>query len=166
MQLASLAISQSRMRLIFDFKTPWCVWWALNFAAARQFHCYHSFSQEGGELPTISFLDNKLNKMSAKMKTFLFFFLCFLDFARSYNVKTKGSKILSGNSDDSGLFGHSVALSQSHAFVGAPHDSTHGRVFKCPLQSSQSQCSPMTSTFENHFWFWCQKLKLYLVFFS
>ena len=110
------------------------------------------FPKKVGTIRTISFLDNKLNKMSAKMKTFLFFFLCFLDFARSYNVKTKDSKILNGNSEN-GLFGHSVALSQSHAFVGAPHDSTHGRVFKCPLQLSQVEveCSPMTSTFENHF---------------
>ena len=109
------------------------------------------FPKKVGTIRTISFLDKKLNKMSAKMKTFLFFFLCFLDFARSYNVKTKGSKILSGNSDDSGLFGHSVALSKSDAFVGAPHDSIHGRVFKCSLQSSQ--CSPMTSRFENYFEF-------------
>ena len=90
--------------------------------------------------------------MSVKMKTLFFFFLCFLDFARSYNVKTKGSKIFkSGSSDALGLFGHSVALSQSDAFIGAPHDSTHGNVFKCPLQSSQ--CSPMTSMFIKHFEF-------------
>ena len=108
------------------------------------------FPKKVGTIRTISFLDNKLNKMSAKMKTFLFFFLCFLDFARSYNVKTKDSKILNGNSEN-GLFGHSVALSSSDAFVGAPDDSIHGRVFKCSLQSSQ--CSPMTSTFENHFEF-------------
>ena len=93
--------------------------------------------------------------MSVKMKTLFFFFLCFLDFARSYNVKTKGSKIFKSGSSDAlglfGLFGHSVALSQSYAFIGAPHDSTHGNVFKCPLQSSQ--CSPMTSTFIKHFEF-------------
>ena len=82
--------------------------------------------------------------MSVKMKTILFFLVC-VNFVRSYNVEY-GSTISTESSD--GLFGHSVALSQSDdAFIGAPHDSTHGNVFKCSLQSSQ--CSPMTSMFEN-----------------
>ena len=102
------------------------------------------FSQEGGILTVrISFLDNLSSKMSNK-KTFFLLLACLFKVVLSFkkdNVDTTNPTIFNGQ--NSGLFGHSVALSKSDAFVGAPEDENHGNVFKCSLQSEN--CKKMKS---------------------
>ena len=55
----------------------------------------------------------------------------------AYNVDETSSVKLDG-STNAGLFGHSVAMSMDHVYVGAPDDAKHGNVFKCSTSSSAS----------------------------
>ena len=76
-------------------------------------------------------------------RTFFLLLPCLFKVVLSFkdNVDTTNPTIF--NRQNSGLFGHSVALSKSDAFVGAPEDEIHGNVFKCSLQSEN--CKKMKS---------------------
>ena len=77
-------------------------------------------------------------------KTFFLLLTCLFKVVLSFkkdNVDTTNPTIF--KRQNSGLFGHSVALSKSDAFVGAPEDEIHGNVFKCSLQSEN--CKKMNS---------------------
>ena len=68
----------------------------------------------------------------------LLFLLTIANPGLAYNIDTESAKKWERQSND-GLFGHSVALSRSYIYVGAPKDDKHGNVFRC--STSGSRCS-------------------------
>ena len=84
-------------------------------------------------------------------------FLLFMSSVKAFsveNVATENIIVLKerGNSQTSGLFGHSIALGKKgtqyqrgkyYAYVGDPIDDTHGNVYKCEidLQKRNQDCS-------------------------
>ena len=74
------------------------------------------------------------------MRLEVFLFLMWLSLIYAYNAKNVDSKDViflknPHNASPKNGFGHSVALSKNYhnhyVYVGAPHDKTHGNVFKC-----------------------------------
>ena len=65
----------------------------------------------------------------------LIIFLLFFGKTNAYNAKNVDSKDVifvknPSSASRSNAFGHSVALVKNYVYVGAPHDKTHGNVFK------------------------------------
>ena len=60
----------------------------------------------------------------------------------AYNAKNVDSQdviLLKNPSYRNNSFGHSVALAKNYVYVGAPHDDTHGNVFKCRFTAKNLQ---------------------------
>ena len=55
----------------------------------------------------------------------------------AYNIDIESAVVWKGPRN--GLFGHSVALTQSNIYVGAPKNELHGDVFKCSKSSTNCQ---------------------------
>ena len=70
------------------------------------------------------------------MRLEIFLFLMWLCLIYAYNAKNVDSKDVifvknPSSASRNNAFGHSVALTRNYVYVGAPHDKTHGNVFKC-----------------------------------
>ena len=68
----------------------------------------------------------------------------------AYNAKNVDSKnvifLKNPSRGNSNTFGHSVALTGDYIYVGAPHDDTHGNVFKCRFTANNlNQQNPRCS---------------------
>ena len=81
-----------------------------------------------------------------KLEIFLFLFWLTLIFAyNAENVDTQDVIVLKNTGEQGNQFGHSVALTKDHVYVGAPKDSTHGNVFDCPFDPEGEKQSPSCS---------------------
>ena len=69
------------------------------------------------------------------MKLEIFLFLVWLSLINADAAKNVDTDevIVLRNGGRNNAFGHSVALTGSQVYVGAPQDSTHGNVFSCPI---------------------------------
>ena len=75
------------------------------------------------------------------MRLEVFLFLMWLSLIYAYNAKNVDSKDVillkkPYHGSQNNAFGHSVALPRNrnawnYVYIGAPHDETHGNVFKC-----------------------------------
>ena len=75
------------------------------------------------------------------MKLEIFLFLVWLSLINAdaaNNVDTEEVIVLR-NGGQNNAFGHSVALTGSQVYVGAPQDSTHGNVFRCGFSSNEGE---------------------------
>ena len=85
-----------------------------------------------------------------KMRLEIFLFLMWLSLIYAYNAKNVDSKdvifLKNPSRGKSNTFGHSVALARNYVYVGAPHDSKHGNVFKCRFNANDpNQQNPTCS---------------------
>ena len=85
------------------------------------------------------------------MRLEIFLFLMWLCLIYAYNAKNVDSKDViflknPGSASKNNAFGHSVALASNYVYVGAPHDKTHGNVFKCRFTANNlNQQNPTCS---------------------
>merc|ERR1712020_412493 len=68
-------------------------------------------------------------------------------FSLAFNIDLENPIVFNPSNNDKGLFGHSVALTGSKAFIGDPESDNHGNLFQCNVDNGSS-CKKLEITAE------------------